>query len=268
MQADLDHCLDLIGTAEAGYVNHPRDPGGPTNHGITLKTLAAWRGKPVTIADVQALTEAEARQIMDAQYASLVRFDVLPPGLDYAVLDTSVNSGPDRAVKLLQAALGMTGQDVDGVFGVHTKSVLDGAPDVDGVITTYCAARLAFMQRLRTWGTFGHGWSARVQRVQSEAMMMAHGFAPPTRQRVEDPLGRAKAQGPTKVLSVPSGQAAVATVGTVAATAVTAAGQASGVLQPYADIMLVRDGLLGLAVVSAVATLVVALTRTRAGATT
>lgn len=267
MQANLDHCLDLIGLSEAGYSDHPKDPGGPTNHGITQRTLAAKRGYPVSKADVEALTEAEARQILAEQYAGPIRFDVLPAGVDYCVLDASVNSGPDRAIRLLQQALGMQGQAVDGVLGMHTKAVLDGVNDRDGLILSYCAQRLAFMRLLKTWGTFGNGWTSRVKRVQTDAVLLADGLPlPPARVSV-DVTSQAKAMGPTKLIRIPSGQAAVATVGTIALTAATAAGQATGMLQPYGDVQFVRYLLLGLAVVSATASLVVALTRAKSGAT-
>ncbi len=61
---DIGLILPFIEQWEGGYVDHPADKGGPTNMGITLNTLARWRGHAVTAADVKALTRAEARQIL------------------------------------------------------------------------------------------------------------------------------------------------------------------------------------------------------------
>ena len=82
--------------SEGGYVNHPRDPGKATNMGITIATLRAWRGRPVTNADVRDLSQEEALQIYKAQYWDTVRADQLPLGLDYLTFDYGVNSGPGR----------------------------------------------------------------------------------------------------------------------------------------------------------------------------
>ena len=66
----IDTILDEIIRREGGYVNHPADRGGPTNFGITAQTLGSWRklGRPATAAEVQALTETEARAIYRQQY--------------------------------------------------------------------------------------------------------------------------------------------------------------------------------------------------------
>lgn len=90
------------------YTNDPSDSGGPTKYGITQATLAKWRGKIVTPADVADLTEAEARQIYLARYWSGPGFDKIAPiSLTVAeeLLDTGVNMGPARAVEFLQRAL-------------------------------------------------------------------------------------------------------------------------------------------------------------------
>jgi lysozyme family protein len=90
---------------EDGYVNHPADPGGATNLGITAATLAQARGHPVSAADVAALTRAEAAAIYRRLFWNPARSDDLPAGLDHAVFDLAVNSGPGRAARLLQRVL-------------------------------------------------------------------------------------------------------------------------------------------------------------------
>jgi lysozyme family protein len=154
MKANLNHCLDLIGIAEAGYSNHPDDPGGPTNHGITRQTLEAWRKRYVSIQEVKDLTKEEAREILTSQYATPIRFDDLPLGLDYCVMDCSVNSGPSRAARILQEVLGMS--EIDGIIGAHTLAVV-AEENPPTLIDDYCTQRLAFMKTLKNWGTFKTG---------------------------------------------------------------------------------------------------------------
>ena len=63
-----DDIIAAIIRREGGFVDHAADRGGPTKYGITLAVLAAWRGKAVYGADVQALTQEEARRIYQAHY--------------------------------------------------------------------------------------------------------------------------------------------------------------------------------------------------------
>ena len=42
MKENYDHCLGLILHHEGGYVNHPKDPGGETNKGITKRVYEIW----------------------------------------------------------------------------------------------------------------------------------------------------------------------------------------------------------------------------------
>lgn len=162
---------NYILASEGGYVDLKADPGGATNLGITHKTLAAWRGKPVTKQDVRNLTKKEALDIYEAQYWKAVGADKLPEGLDYAVADYGINSGPARAVKDLQRVLGVS---ADGVIGVQTLAALKGRSTVR-LIEDLCERRLAFVQNLSTYKTFGRGWKARIDGVRTKATAMAMG---------------------------------------------------------------------------------------------
>lgn len=156
---------------EGGYVDHPHDRGGATNHGITQATLAAWRGKRVSKDDVRNLTVDEAIAIYRAQYWDAVRGDDLLPGVDYAVYDYAVNSGPSRAAKDLQRVVGAT---PDGIIGAMTLDRMwhCGKPPSQ-IVDEICDRRLAFMKRLWNWKTFGKGWARRVAGVRSKALQLA-----------------------------------------------------------------------------------------------
>jgi len=143
--------------SEGGYVNNPEDPGGATNMGVTQRTYDATTGLNKS---VKMITEAEVRDIFNAQYFQKVMGDDLPDGLDYAVVDYAINSGPSRAVKALQRQLNVT---ADGIMGAQTlRAIKTSNIPHDEMIVTYCTDRLNWMKRLKTWKTFGRGWSARV----------------------------------------------------------------------------------------------------------
>jgi len=154
---------------EGGFVNHPKDPGGATNMGITIGTLRDWRKKPVTVADVKNLTKAEALEIYRANYWRPVFGDDLPAGIDLVTMDPAVNSGVSRGVRWLQEALGAT---VDGRMGPQTINAALAADPVP-TIQRACARRMGFLRSLRTWSTFGVGWSRRVASVEAVAVRMA-----------------------------------------------------------------------------------------------
>jgi lysozyme family protein len=164
-EASLAHVLKH----EGGYVNHPADPGGATNFGITAATLARARGRPVTAAEVRALTRAEAAGIYRRFYWDAIRGDDLAAGLDHAVFDLAVNSGPARAARLLQRVLGLA---EDGIVGPATLAAARDA-DPAGTVRALQRERLAFLRRLATWPVFGKGWQARVAAVEHEAVALA-----------------------------------------------------------------------------------------------
>lgn len=168
MKANFEKALALVLDHEKGFVNHPRDPGGMTNLGVTKRTWEAWVGHPVSENDMRALTPQKVAPMYRRKYWEPIKGDELPHGLDYLVFDTAVNSGPGRAVKLLQECLGVT---ADGDLGPKTKAAINAA-GIQTLIAKYSRARLEFLAALPTWDVFGKGWSRRVAEVFSSAEKM------------------------------------------------------------------------------------------------
>jgi len=157
---------------EGGFVNHPSDPGGATNKGITLATFRRYIKPNGTVADLKALTTAQAVAVYKRQYWDAVSADLLPSGVDYAVADFAVNSGPSRAAKYLQAVVGVT---QDGQIGPATIAATKAMPS-RVVIERLCDDRLAFMKRIQSgklWQTFGRGWQRRVDDVRAVSLSWA-----------------------------------------------------------------------------------------------
>jgi len=162
-------CLPLILAHEGGYVDDVHDNGGATNLGITQATLAAYRDHPVTKADVRALTVPMVAPIYEANYWRASGADKMPDGLDYALFDFAVNSGPGRAKTYLQLAAGVT---ADGAIGPATLAAVFKIGAVE-MIKRLTARRLKYLQTLADYSHFGPGWWRRVNEVQAKALEMA-----------------------------------------------------------------------------------------------
>jgi lysozyme family protein len=167
--SSYDEALARLLVHEGGYSNHPSDPGGPTNFGITLRDARAWWKKDATAADVRNLPLAVAKSIYRTKYWAALRCDELPAGVDYAVFDYGVNSGIGRAAKVLQRLLGLPD---DGIVGPRTL-VSAACADAGRLIDAICDERLAFLQGLKTWPVFGNGWGRRVREVRAAALAIA-----------------------------------------------------------------------------------------------
>ncbi|GGA45762.1 glycoside hydrolase family 108 protein [Pelagibacterium lentulum] len=165
-KGNLQRCLEHLWPFEGGYVDHPRDPGGATNMGITFAVLQAWRKQPISKADVRNLSKAEASQIYEARYWRPIRGDDLRVGDDLAVFDFGVNSGVSRSARYSQAVAGVS---QDGQIGPVTLAAIGRIPSRD-FIKRLCARRLSFVQSLAIWNTFGKGWSRRIASVEATAL--------------------------------------------------------------------------------------------------
>lgn len=153
---------------EGGFTNNLRDPGGMTNLGCTKAVWEEWTGHPVDEKAMRCLTATDVEPLYKRKYWDKVSGDSLPAGIDYFCFDTAINSGPGRAIKLLQGCVGAT---VDGALGPKTLESVKAANQAE-LIKAYAKARLAFLQALPTWDTFGKGWGRRVTEVEQTALTM------------------------------------------------------------------------------------------------
>jgi len=178
MRETLPIALKLMFGHEGGYSNAKTDKGNylngvlvGTKYGITGQTLAAYRNKPVSAGDVRALSLDEAEAIYHKNYWVQAGGDMLPVGLDYAVFDTGVMSGPARAVRILQQVVG-TRQD--GNVGVQTlEAVKNYRGGIKQLIRDYCDARMAFLRGIdgaQGWSANCRGWERRVTGIDPKGV--------------------------------------------------------------------------------------------------
>jgi len=168
MNSNFEKSLKLVLAHEGGFVNHPLDPGGQTNKGVTQAVYDGYRKiRGRGPQSVKFITDEELRAIYKFQYWDKVHGDFLPSGLDYAVFDFAVNSGVTRASKFLQAVLGVA---QDGVIGARTLAAISCRIKA---INALCDRRMGFLRNLKTFLTFGKGWTRRVTDVRNHALDMA-----------------------------------------------------------------------------------------------
>ena len=169
MKENFEQALNNVLKSEGGYSNLSSDPGGMTNLGCTKAVWEEFVGHPVSEADMRGLTPADVAPLYKRKYWDKVSGDDLPAGLDYAIFDAAINSGPGRAAKWLQEAVGVV---ADGAIGKGTLAAV-AAFDVQELIKAYNDKRLGFLQGLPTFGTFGKGWTNRVASVQAVSSSLA-----------------------------------------------------------------------------------------------
>lgn len=168
--SSYDAALARVLAHEGGYTNHPSDPGGPTNFGITLAVYRQYAKPNARADDIRAMSADEAKAIYRAKYWDIQRCDELSPGVDYAMFDYGVNSGPGRSGKVLRRVL-----KLPDASSVVTDEVIHAANAADAkqIVAAICDERLRFLKSLKTWPVFGVGWERRVADVKRISVAMA-----------------------------------------------------------------------------------------------
>ena len=168
MKENFDKCLKMLLSHEGGFVNHPEDPGGITNLGVTKKVYDEWTGRESTEQEMRDLTPEDVAPIYKKNYWARVKGDSLPSGLDWACFDWAVNSGSGRPAKAVQRAVGAT---ADGAIGPATLGLIM-EKDPKFIIEYVHDVRQDFYKSLKTFETFGRGWTRRNKETLHQALEM------------------------------------------------------------------------------------------------
>ena len=164
MKDNFDECLKMLLHHEGGYVNHPKDPGGETNLGVTKRVYEKWGGTK----DMKDLTVEDVAPIYKKEYWDKCRCDDLESGVDWAVFDWAVNSGTGRAAKAIQKICGAA---QDGVIGPKTLALIN-TQNTEYVVEEFGKIRQDFYESLKTFDTFGKGWTRRNKETTAKALEM------------------------------------------------------------------------------------------------
>lgn len=168
--AAFNDALPFILRWEGGFVDHPADPGGRTNKGVTQRVYDRWRERQgLPAQDVKRIQDGEVHAIYEAGYWVPPRCDLLAQPLDLVQFDTAVNMGPGRAVRFLQTAVGC---GVDGDFGPGTERAVASC-DAGNVVAAYCNLREKFYRQIvankPSQEVFLKGWMNRLNSLRKEA---------------------------------------------------------------------------------------------------
>ena len=168
MKENFGKALRLLLKHEGGYVNHPDDPGGITNLGVTKRVYEEWIGREATEEDMENLTPEDVAPLYKTNYWDKCRCDDLPSGLDYVAFDWAVNSGVSRSSKGIQKSCGA---EPDGIIGLKTLE-LAKEQNTTFMIENFQIIRQEFYERLDHFDTFGKGWTRRNNEATKVALEM------------------------------------------------------------------------------------------------
>ncbi|NBD96291.1 MAG: hypothetical protein GVY11_07445 [Gammaproteobacteria bacterium] len=172
----FERCLQITAKWEGGWSDHPSDPGGATQYGVTQATYRRAVREGVIEAiegGVRNLSRQDARFIYQKFYwndPGLANYR-LPAGVDLAVFDAAVNQGPERAVRFLQRAINDTRSHVpsaalavDGIMGPRTHEAVRALCRKGHraeLLKHFTVRRMLHWSGLRQMATFGLGWFRR-----------------------------------------------------------------------------------------------------------
>lgn len=154
MSITFEEVFERVMGHEGGYVNHPKDPGGETNWGITKNTALA-NGY---FGAMRSMTRNQAKEIYRKAYWERAKCAQYNSALGFQMFDAAVNHGIGNAIRMLQRAVGVAD---DGAVGKITLGAIN-EKSINDVLVLFNAERLLFYTKLKTFNTFGGGWVRRV----------------------------------------------------------------------------------------------------------
>lgn len=167
-EGNFKECLDLVLKSEGGFVNHPSDPGGMTNLGVTKRVWEEYTGHEADEKTMRGLTPEKVAPLYEQRYWRPCYGEVLFRGLDFLCFSFGVNAGCGRSVKLLQQSLGVV---PDGIIGPRVMQKLRESNIAD-VIKGFSESRREYYRSLKNFSVFGKGWLSRTDNEEKEALEM------------------------------------------------------------------------------------------------
>ena len=146
----FDEAFEILIGHEGGYVNHPIDPGGETNFGISKRSYPH--------EDIKGMTLSRAKMIYERDYWRPSGAANVDPIIAFDLYDTAVNAGVKTAIRFLQRAAGVAD---DGVIGPKTLSAVKSF-DPYRLVARFNGHRLDHLNNLPQWPSFGKGWAQRI----------------------------------------------------------------------------------------------------------
>ena len=150
----FEQAIEVILKHEGGFVDHPSDPGGRTNFGISQRSYPD--------VDIKNLTRQGAKEIYKKDYWNPLKLYLIDnANICLDIFDVAVNSGRSRAVKMAQK---LVGTKEDGGMGVITaKAINEYKGDF---VKDYKHSRKIFYEHLvksnPKFKVFIRGWLKRV----------------------------------------------------------------------------------------------------------
>lgn len=145
----FNEAVERVLQHEGGYVNHPNDPGGETNFGISKRSYPD--------VDIKNLTREGAKEIYFRDFWCPVAKGLYGPVV-FQAFDAAVNHGIGNSIRMLQRAVGVLD---DGHWGPISRAAYEKMSG-DDVAINFLAERLDFVRRLSRFDTFGRGWVKRI----------------------------------------------------------------------------------------------------------
>lgn len=174
MIGNFSQCMRWLLAHEGGYVDHPEDPGGETNLGVTRKVYENFcMAHDFVVKDMKELTPEDVTPIYKKNYWDEIRGNDLPSGLDWSVFDWAVNSGPGRSARCLQ---NIVNARADGDIGPMTLAAI-AQFDAANLIDNMHSRRQKFYEKLKTFEHFGAGWTRRNDETKEQAHSLVLRFS-------------------------------------------------------------------------------------------
>lgn len=178
MLTNFDAAMRFVLKHEGGLSEDPRDTGGITKHGISIKFAGSIHfdldgdGK-TTAADIRALDTGHAKAIYREHFWDRLYCDLLPGGIDLLVVDGAINQGVNRMARLLQRSLGLVD---DGVLGPKSRAAIGAllrAPERHhGVLRELAYRRAKKYSEAATVEHHGNGWFRRLFEAYDESLTL------------------------------------------------------------------------------------------------